>query len=290
MNVNKVVIPVAGWGTRSLPATKNIPKEMLPVYNKPVVQYVVEEAISSGIEDVVFITNRDKNVIEDHFDYNLQLEATLERAGKLEMLEVVRNVAEMAKIISIRQKQALGLGHAVHCAKEVCKNDDAFAVMVGDDLMFGMNPGIKQLIDVLKSERKPVIGVMEVPQDEVSRYGIISGEETSPGIYKVNSLVEKPSVSEAPSRLAIVGRYVLTPDIFECLEKVKPGHGGEIQLTDGLQLLAEKRGLMAVKLCGMRFDAGNWAEYLTANIYFALQEENLRYDLIQRLKPLLPWG
>lgn len=290
MNINKVVIPVAGWGTRSLPATKNIPKEMLPVYNKPVVQYVVEEAIASGINDVVFITNRDKNVIEDHFDYNLQLEATLERADKLEMLEVVRKVAEMAHIISIRQKQALGLGHAVWCAKDVCANDDAFAVMVGDDLMFGMNPGIKQLIDVLKSERKPVIGVMEVPQEEVSRYGIISGTETSPGIYQVDSLVEKPSVAEAPSRLAIVGRYVLTPDIFDCLEKVKPGHGGEIQLTDGLQLLAEKRGLMAVKLRGMRFDAGNWAEYLTANIYFALQEENLRYDLIQRLKPLLPWG
>lgn len=290
MNISKVVIPVAGWGTRSLPATKNIPKEMLPVYNKPVVQYVVEEAIRSGVKDVVFITNRDKNVIEDHFDYNLQLEATLERAGKLEMLKVVRDVAEMANIISIRQKQAKGLGHAVYCAKEVCAGDEAFAVMVGDDLMFGMNPGIQQLIDVMRSERKPVIGVMEVPQEEVSRYGIISGEETSPGIYRVDSLVEKPKVSETPSRLAIVGRYVLTPDIFDCLEKVKPGHGGEIQLTDGLQLLAEKRGLMAVKLRGMRFDAGNWAEYLTANIYFALQEENLRYDLIQRLRPLLPWG
>lgn len=290
MDISKVVIPVAGWGTRSLPATKNIPKEMLPVYNKPVVQYVVEEAISSGIRDVVFITNRDKNVIEDHFDYNLQLEAVLERSGKLELLEVVRQVAEMANIISIRQKQAKGLGHAVYCAKEVCENDEAFAVMVGDDLMFGMNPGIQQLIEVMRSERKAVIGVMEVPQEEVSRYGIISGEETSNGIYKVESLVEKPGVNEAPSRLAIVGRYVLTPDIFECLERVKPGHGGEIQLTDGLQLLAEKRGLMAVKLRGMRFDAGNWAEYLTANIYFALQEENLRYDLIQRLRPLLPWG
>lgn len=290
MDISKVVIPVAGWGTRSLPATKNIPKEMLPVYNKPVVQYVVEEAISSGIRDVVFITNRDKNVIEDHFDYNLQLEAVLERSGKLELLEVVRQVAEMANIISIRQKQAKGLGHAVYCAKEVCENDEAFAVMVGDDLMFGMNPGIQQLIEVMRSERKAVIGVMEVPQEEVSRYGIISGEETSNGIYKVESLVEKPGVNEAPSRLAIVGRYVLTPDIFECLERIKPGHGGEIQLTDGLQLLAEKRGLMAVKLRGMRFDAGNWAEYLTANIYFALQEENLRYDLIQRLRPLLPWG
>lgn len=290
MNISKVVIPVAGWGTRSLPATKNIPKEMLPVYNKPVVQYVVEEAISSGIKDVVFITNRDKNVIEDHFDYNLQLEGALERAGKLEMLKVVREVAEMANIISIRQKQAKGLGHAVYCAREVCANDEAFAVMVGDDLMFGMNPGIQQLIKVMRSERKPVIGVMEVPQEEVSRYGIIAAEETSPGIYKVNSLVEKPAVNKAPSRLAIVGRYVLTPEIFECLADIAPGHGGEIQLTDGLQLLAKKRGLMAVKLRGMRFDAGNWAEYLSANIYFAIQEENLRYELIKRLKPLLPWA
>ncbi|MDR2503757.1 MAG: UTP--glucose-1-phosphate uridylyltransferase GalU [Deltaproteobacteria bacterium] len=288
MNITKVIIPVAGWGTRSLPATKNIPKEMLPIYNKPVVQYVVEEAIHSGLRDVIFITNRDKNVIEDHFDYNLQLEATLERNGKQDMLAKVRAVAEMARIISIRQKRALGLGHAVACARDVCSSDDAFAIMVGDDLMFGMTPGIQQLIDVARSERKPVIGVMEVPQDEVSRYGIISGKESSPGIYTVSSLVEKPKISEAPSRLAIVGRYILTPEIFDCLEKVQPGHGGEIQLTDGLQLLAEKRGMLAVKIRGTRFDAGNWAEYLTANIYFALQDEELRDDLVQRLKSLLP--
>jgi UTP--glucose-1-phosphate uridylyltransferase len=288
VNITKVIIPVAGWGTRSLPATKNIPKEMLPIYNKPVVQYVVEEAIHSGLRDVIFITNRDKNVIEDHFDYNLQLEATLERNGKQDMLAKVRAVAEMARIISIRQKRALGLGHAVACARDVCSSDDAFAIMVGDDLMFGMTPGIQQLIDVARSERKPVIGVMEVPQDEVSRYGIISGKESSPGIYTVSSLVEKPKISEAPSRLAIVGRYILTPEIFDCLEKVQPGHGGEIQLTDGLQLLAEKRGMLAVKIRGTRFDAGNWAEYLTANIYFALQDEELRDDLVQRLKSLLP--
>ena len=287
MNITKVVIPVAGWGTRSLPATKNIPKEMLPVYNKPVVQYVVEEAVQSGIRDVVFITNRDKNVIEDHFDYNLQLEAVLEKNNKAGTLAKVREVAEMARIISIRQKHALGLGHAVACARDVCVNDDAFAVMVGDDLIFSVNPGIQQLIDVLRGERTPVIGVMEVPREEVSRYGIISGEEISPGIYSVNRLVEKPRISEAPSRLAIVGRYALTPDIFECLEKVRPGHGGEIQLTDGLQLLAEKRGMLAVKIRGDRFDAGNWAEYLTANIHFALQDEDLREDLRRRLKALL---
>lgn len=288
MNIRKVVIPVAGWGTRSLPATKNIPKEMLPVYNKPVVQYVVEEAQRSGISDVVFVTNRDKKIIEDHFDYNLQLEAVLERAGKLDMLQQVRDVAEMVNIISVRQKRQLGLGHAVLCAREVVR-DEPFAVMVGDDLMFGMTPGIQQLIDVAAAERLPVIGVMEVPADKVSRYGIISGEETAPGIFKVSRLIEKPSVAEAPSRLAIVGRYVLTPEVFKCLEKVKPGHGGEIQLTDALQSLADDRGLLAVKIRGMRFDAGDWAEYLTANIYFALQEEGLRDDLISQLKPLLPF-
>lgn len=289
MDIRSVIIPVAGWGTRSLPATKNIPKEMLPVYNKPGVQYVVEEAIRSGIQDVVFITNRDKNVIEDHFDYNLQLEAVLERAGKTELLAVIRQVAEMANIISVRQKKQLGLGHAVLCAKQVVGNEPAFAVMVGDDLMFGMNPGIHQLMEVARSERLPVIGVMEVPQERVSSYGIIAGEEFSPGIYRVNKLVEKPKVNEAPSRLAIVGRYILTPEIFTHLEKVEPGHGGEIQLTDALQGQADGRGLLAVKIRGMRFDVGNWAEYLTANIYFALQEEDLRDDLVRHLKPLLPW-
>ncbi len=290
MNVRKVIIPVAGWGTRSLPATKNIPKEMLPVYNKPVVQYVVEEAIRAGVQDVVFITNRDKNVIEDHFDYNLQLEAVLERAGKTEQLAAVRAVAEMANIISIRQKKQLGLGHAVLCAKDVVLSDEAFAVMVGDDLMFGMNPGVGQLLDVARAERLPVIGVMEVPQERVDRYGIISGTEISPGIYKIDKLVEKPKVNEAPSRLAIVGRYILTPEIFRYLEQIKPGHGGEIQLTDALQGLADNRGLLAVKIRGMRFDAGDWAEYLTANIYFGLQEEKLRDDLVRHLKPLLPWA
>ncbi len=290
MNIRKVVIPVAGWGTRSLPATKNIPKEMLPVYNKPVVQYVVEEAIRAGITDVCFITNRDKNVIEDHFDYNLQLESVLERAGKTEQLKVIREVAELVHIISIRQKKQLGLGHAVLCAKEVVVNDDAFAVMVGDDLMFGMNPGVGQLMEIARTERLPVIGVMEVPQERVNRYGIISGDEMSPGIFRVNKLVEKPKIDQAPSRLAIVGRYILTPSIFDHIENIQPGHGGELQLTDALQLQADQGGLLAVKIHGMRFDAGDWAEYLTANIYFALQDEELRYDLIQHLKPLLPWA
>lgn len=282
-DIRKVVIPVAGWGTRSLPATKNIPKEMLPIYNKPVIQYVVEEAQRAHIKDVIFVTNRDKNVIEDHFDHNLQLEDVLERAGKLDKLEEVRRVAEMVNILSVRQKRQLGLGHAVMCARELV-GDEPFAVMVGDDLMFSGVPGIGQLIEVAMAEKMPVIGVMEVPWEKVSRYGIIDGEEVAPGVYRVRDMVEKPKREEAPSRMAIVGRYVLTPDIFDYLEKVKPGHVGEIQLTDALQAMAKERGMMAVRMAGMRFDAGDWAEFLSANIYVALQDESLRYELLGLLK------
>lgn len=282
-DIRKVVIPVAGWGTRSLPATKNIPKEMLPIYNKPVIQYVVEEAQRAHIKDVIFVTNRDKNVIGDHFDHNLQLEDLLERSGKLDKLEEVRRVAEMVNILSVRQKRQLGLGHAVLCARELV-GDEPFAVMVGDDLMFSGVPGIGQLIEVAMAEKMPVIGVMEVPWEKVSRYGIIDGEEVAPGVYRVRDMVEKPKREDAPSRMAIVGRYVLTPDIFDYLEKVKPGHGGEIQLTDALQAMAKDRGMMAVRMAGMRFDAGDWAEFLSANIYFALQDESLRYELLGLLK------
>lgn len=282
-DIRKVVIPVAGWGTRSLPATKNIPKEMLPIYNKPVIQYVVEEAQRAHIKDVIFVTNRDKNVIEDHFDHNLQLEDLLERSGKLDKLEEVRRVAEMVNILSVRQKRQLGLGHAVLCARELV-GDEPFAVMVGDDLMFSGVPGIGQLIEVAMAKKMPVIGVMEVPWEKVSRYGIIDGEEVAPGVYRVRDMVEKPKREDAPSRMAIVGRYVLTPDIFDYLEKVKPGHGGEIQLTDALQAMAKDRGMMAVRMAGMRFDAGDWAEFLSANIYFALQDGSLRYELLGLLK------
>lgn len=286
MVIKKVIVPVAGWGTRSLPATKNIPKEMLPIFKKPVVQHVVEEAMSSGLTDVVFINNQNKKIIEDHFDYNLSLEDVLKRGGKTEALEEVRKVAEMVNIISVRQKKQLGLGHAVLCAKEVCKNDP-FAVMVGDDLMFGMEPGIKQLIDAARTENMAVVGVIEVPEHKVNRYGIIQGEEFAPGMYRVRSLVEKPEIGQAPSRLAIVGRYVLLPEIFDHLERLEPGVGGEIQLTDALQGLAQDNKLLAVKLRGERFDAGDWVEYLTANIYFALQDEELRDDVVSRLRELL---
>lgn len=286
VNIRKVVIPVAGWGTRSLPASKNIPKEMLPVYNKPVVQYVVEEAMRAGVEDVIFVTNRDKSVIEDHFDYNLQLESVLERAGKREMLEQVRHVAEMVNIMAVRQKKQLGLGHAVLCARELAGNDP-FAVMVGDDLMFGDGAGLQELVRVATERDMPVIGVMEVPADRIDRYGIITGEEQSPGVYAVTEMVEKPAVGSTPSRLAIVGRYVLTPDIFDHLSRVKPGHGGEIQLTDALAALARERGMLAVKMKGVRFDAGDWVDYLSANVYLGLLDSNLRDGLRARLRAML---
>ena len=225
MKVSKVVLPVAGWGTRSLPASKNIPKEMLPIYNKPVIQYVVEEAQRAHIKDVIFVTNRDKNVIEDHFDHNLQLEDLLERSGKLDKLEEVRRVAEMVNILSVRQKRQLGLGHAVLCARELV-GDEPFAVMVGDDLMFSGVPGIGQLIEVAMAEKMPVIGVMEVPWEKVSRYGIIDGEEVAPGVYRVRDMVEKPKTEDAPSNLAVLGRYVLKPEIFDYLETQGAGAGG----------------------------------------------------------------
>ncbi len=287
MNIRKVVIPVAGWGTRSLPATKNIPKEMLPIYNKPAVQYIVEEAINAGIQDVVFITNRDKSAIEDHFDFNLQLEGVLERGGKTEKLAEIRAVAEMVNIISIRQKRQLGLGHAVLCAKDVVQYDDAFGIMVGDDLMFGDNAGLSQLMEVTRTTGMPCIGVMEVPMDKVSRYGIVAGEEEAPGIWRITNMVEKPKREEAPSNLAIVGRYVLTPGIFKHLKSMTAGHGGEIQLTDAMQKLAMEEGMLAVKMNGTRFDAGDWVEYLTANIHFGLQDPEIHDSLIASLKKLL---
>ncbi len=287
MQVRKVVIPVAGWGTRSLPATKNVPKEILPVFRKPSIQYIVEEAIASGLSDVVFVNNQNKRIIEDHFDYNLALEQLLERKGQTDLLAEVRKVAMMANIIVVRQKEQLGLGHAVLCAREVVK-DEPFAVMVGDDLMFNRDPGINQLLEVWKNERMPVVGVMEVPRDRVSKYGIIDAEEFAPGLYRIRGVKEKPDMESAPSRLALVGRYVLTPEVFKHLEGLKPDHSGEIQLTDALQSMARENRLLAVKLRGQRFDVGDWVDYLTANIYFALQDEDLRYDLIARLRELIP--
>ncbi|BCS87671.1 UTP--glucose-1-phosphate uridylyltransferase GalU [Pseudodesulfovibrio sediminis] len=286
MDIKKVVIPVAGWGTRSLPATKNVPKEMLPIFRKPIVQYIVEEGIEAGLRDVVFITNQNKTIIEDHFDRNFLLEQLLDRAGKVEMLEEVRRVASLVNVIGVRQKEQLGLGHAVLSAAEICKSEP-FAVMLGDDLMFGKDTGIGELIAAAKATGKAVVGVIEVPDDKVSKYGVIKGEKLDNDTYRVTNLVEKPAIEDAPSNLAIIGRYVLLPEIFDILEGQKAGVGGEIQLTDALQGLADQDKLIAVRLGGQRFDAGDWVEYLTANIYFALQDEELRDDLVLRLQELL---
>lgn len=286
MEIKKAIIPVAGWGTRSLPATKNVPKEMLPIFRKPIVQYIVEEGIDAGLTDVVFVTNQNKTIIEDHFDRNFLLEQLLARAGKGKMLEEVRRVADLVNVIAVRQKEQLGLGHAVLTAREVCKNEP-FAVMLGDDLMFGINTGIGELIKAATETGKAVVGVIEVPEEKVSKYGVIKGENLGGGRYKVTSLVEKPPADQAPSNLAIIGRYVLLPEIFDILDGQKAGVGGEIQLTDALQGLADQDKLIAVKLGGQRFDAGDWVEYLTANIYFALHDEELRDELVKRLQELL---
>ncbi len=288
MKVDKIVIPVAGWGTRSLPATKNLPKEILPVFKKPCIQYIVEESMGAGFDSVIFVSNRNKTIIEDHFDYNLSLEWVLERNGKMELLKTVREVAEMVNIITVKQKRQMGLGHAVLCAKEVV-GDNPFAVIVGDDLIFSSIPGIKQLIDVAEKEGMAVVGVMPVAESKVSNYGIIQGEEIGPHLYRVRDLQEKPDINSAASNLAVVGRYVLTHEIFYHLERLfDPDSSNELELTEALKILARENRLLAVRLQGMRFDIGDWVEYLTANIYFAIQDEELRDDLISRLRELIP--
>ena len=288
MQIRKVVIPVAGWGTRSLPATKNLPKEILPIFRKPTIQYIVEEAMQSRLTDVVFVNNQNKTIIEDHFDYNLALESVLERTDKKELLDQVRRVAEMVNIISVRQKRQLGLGHAVLCAREVVK-EEPFAVMVGDDLIFNVDPGINQLLEIARSEHMAVVGVMSVPAAKVSSYGVIHGEEIAPYLYRVRDLQEKPERKEAVSRLAMVGRYVLTPEIFDHLQDlIGPDQQEEVQLTEALRIMARNNRLLAVKLQGMRFDIGDWVDYLTANIYFGLQDEELRDDIVQRIQELIP--
>ncbi len=286
MEIRKVVIPVAGWGTRSLPASKNIPKEMLPIYNKPVIQHVVEEAKNSGIEDVIFVTSKEKKVIEDHFDYNLQLEEVLTRAGKDKLLKSVREVAEMINVMSVRQKQQLGLGHALLCAEHIVAKE-FFGVMLGDDMFFGENPGLNQLAQVAKKYNKSVIGVMEVAPDMVNRYGIVQGKEIEEGILELDKLVEKPNIGEAPTNLAIIGRYILSPKIFDHIKQLKPGHGGEIQLTDALNTLCKEEGMLAVKMQGMRFDGGDWVDYIAANIHFGLQDENLKEGILAKMRHLL---
>lgn len=285
-NIRKVVIPVAGHGTRSLPASKNVPKEMLPIYNKPVIHYVVDEAVNAGVENVIFVTSKEKTALEDYFDHHYALEDVLERTGKKELLKTVQELAHYVNVISVRQKCQLGFGHAVLTAKPVVGNEP-FAVMVGDDILLGKDCGLKELIDVAEKENKPVIGVMEVDPSMVCKYGIVAGSKRPDGTIEITDMVEKPKVGEAPSNMAIIGRYVLPPEIFNYLEKAKPGHGGEIQLTDALNLLAKERGMLAVPVKGRRFDAGDLLDFLSVNMYFALHDGNMKDAMKKRLQSLL---
>ena len=286
MKVSKVVLPVAGWGTRSLPASKNIPKEMLPIFDKPVIQYVVEEAVRAGIREVVFVTNRHKSVVEDYFDRNVELEELLAGTGKAKQLKAVQSVASMVDVMAVRQKEQLGLGHAVGCARTMVQ-EDFFAVMVGDDFIVGDEAGLVQLVEAAEKYQMPAIGVMEVPADKIDKYGMVSGEEIADGVYRITDMVEKPAVGSMNSRLAIVGRYVLPREIFDYIARQKPGKGGEIQLTDALAAYMKEKGMLAVKMKGRRFDAGDWVDYLTACIYFGLKDETLREPLKASLRDLL---
>ena len=285
MSINKAVFPAAGLGTRFLPATKAQPKEMLPVVDKPIIQYAVEEAVNSGIDEIIIVTGRNKRAIEDHFDISFELEYFLQKKGELELLRQVREISELATVYYIRQKEPLGLGHAVLVTKELVKNEP-FAVILSDDLIVSDVPCMKQMIEIYERYKCSVIAVERVPKDEVKNYGVIAGKKIDEGIYQVTDLVEKPSVEEAPSDLAIVGRYILTPEIFPMLEKVKPGRGGEIQLTDGLKMLLEKEAIYAYEFKGKRYDTGSKLGFLIASVELALKREGLGEQFKEYLKSL----
>ena len=284
--ITKAVFPVAGMGTRFLPATKASPKEMLPIVDKPLIQYAVEEAVAAGITELIFVTGRSKRAIEDHFDKAYEMEAELEARGKTRMLAVLRGIIPPnVTCVYIRQAEALGLGHAVLCARQVVGNAP-FAVLLADDLLDGEPPVLKQMVDLYAHYHSSVIGVQDVPREETSQYGIVDAREWEKGIYKMNCIVEKPKPEEAPSTLGVVGRYILTPSIFEHLEKVQAGAGGEIQLTDGIASLLKQEQVLAYKYNGIRYDCGSKLGYLKATIQFALKHPELNGDFRAYLSSL----
>jgi UTP--glucose-1-phosphate uridylyltransferase len=275
--VRKVVFPAAGLGTRFLPATKAQPKEMLPLVDKPIIQYGVEEAVESGVDNIIIVTGRGKNAIEDHFDVNIELESFLEQRGKTEQLQEVRKISNMINVAYVRQGEPLGLGHAVLVTSELVGNEP-FAVILADDVIDASPPALKQMIDVFEKVGGPVLAVERVPADQVSSYGIVDVDATvklGRGIYAVRDLVEKPSRDEAPSNLAIIGRYLLTPDIFPALRETASDRTGEIQLTNGLRKLLHQRNIFAYEVDGVRHDTGNKLGYLQAVVYFALRRPDL---------------
>lgn len=272
MKIRKAIIPAAGLGTRFLPATKAQPKEMLPIVDKPSIQYIIEEAIASGIEDILIVTGRGKRSIEDHFDRSFELEHTLSEKGKEDLLKIVQDISEMADIHYIRQKEPKGLGHAIYCARSFI-GDEPFAVLLGDDIVYNPEkPCLKQLMDVYETHRGTVLGCQHVALENVSKYGVVDCGEIDGRVARVRGLVEKPLRDEAPSTLAILGRYIITPGIFAILEHTAPGAGGEIQLTDALKELAQSENMYAYEFEGTRYDVGNKLGYLQATVEYALRE------------------
>lgn len=286
MSIKKAVIPAAGLGTRFLPATKAQPKEMLPIVDKPAIQYIVEEAVRSGIESIIIVTGRNKKSIEDHFDKSLELEQALMEKGKEELLREVRAISELASIHYIRQGKPLGLGHAILCAEQFI-GDEPFAVLLGDDIMVSETPALRQIIDVYEQERKTIVGVQQVPQQDMHKYGIIDPCGSRGSIIQVKGLVEKPAVAEAPSDFAVMGRYILQPSIFSVLAGLPCGAGGEYQLTDALHKICRQDGLLAVNLPGRRYDIGDKFGYIQATLEMGLQREELRTLLLPYLRDLL---
>jgi UTP--glucose-1-phosphate uridylyltransferase len=291
LKIKKAVIPAAGLGTRFLPATKAQPKEMLPIVDKPTIQYIVEEAVASGIEEILIITGRNKRAIEDHFDKSVELELELKKKGNGELLKIVEDISNMVDIHYVRQKEPRGLGHAIYCARTFVGNEP-FAVMLGDDVMCSEKPVLKQMMEIYERYNCTILGVQQVREEDVSKYGIVNGAFIEDRIYKVNDLVEKPKKEKAPSRMAILGRYIITPRIFEILEHTKPGTGGEIQLTDALKELLSYEVIYAYEFEGKRYDVGDKLGYLIATVEFAMMRDDLKEDfkkyLIDLVKEDLP--
>lgn len=285
-SVRKAVIPAAGLGTRFLPATKSVPKELLPIVDTPTIQYIVEEVYDAGIETLVLVTGKGKSAIEDHFDLNTELEGKLLAEGKSDLAERLNGQTDLVKIVSVRQQIPRGLGHAVLCAKDVIGNEP-FVVCLGDDLVDAEVPCTKQMIDIYQKYGKSVCAVMEVPDEDVSKFGIVAGKEITPQVIEIDRMVEKPSLAEAPSHLAIVGRYILTPRIFEFLEKTKPGKNGEIQITDAMAQLMKEEGFIGYKFDGVRYDAGDKFGFIQANIAYGLKNPEIEPRLKEYMKRVL---
>lgn len=283
--IKKAVFPAAGLGTRFLPATKSQPKEMLPLVDKPLIQYGIEEAVASNIKNIIIITGRGKYAIEDHFDVSFELEKFLETRNDIEKLKIVKAISSMVSFAYVRQKEALGLGHAIFTAKELIDNEP-FAVILGDDIIVSEKPCIKQLMDIYATKKATIIAVKKIPKSEISKYGVIEGEEIDNKLFKVRSLIEKPSAKQAPSDYAIIGRYILTPTIFKAILKVQPDPNGEIQLTDAINLLIKEEPIYAYEFSGIRYDAGSKLGFLIATVEMALRRKDLSEDFKKYLMNL----